>query len=371
MRWVSREINIMPRKSLEQQKEKNRKIRKYKKQFYAFAEEANPKLKLEYLNKNLYFKIEFIKIYPDYYKYLCISLQRQKWIERLTEQFEETERNYETTKYIFDQFKDAKDKGADNEKEFQEWKAKLKDREALYKKEKKTLKMLNRKYKYRLRDDNYFDNYLVNDWIKAYNEFADNEIYLELVSKQVDEIIMRQIKRYRFYQFGVPMDDLFQDIRVACLGALKKFDVSKGKTGREAFNYFSHICIKAGRMITTRQTDKSKQETYDSDLVDEALLGDNAANDKVYVPGDNPESDLLKQFYDYYYNMFDGKERMQLLLQIMVGFILDVKRFSFKKNDFVKYAKSFGFTSAYINEFLNRIKANKDKFKSENFLTDL
>ena len=333
----------------------------------AFAESTTVKKKLEYLDHNIDFKIAFISVYPIYYKHLVISRQREKLIKIIESHHKEFD---VTSKCIAETIKGLSKEDAslyvkDFKFQYKEEEFTKREFDKYVKRLTKLMKRMQRKYKYRLRAS-YFDNYLVNDWIYFYNKF-NNHVFLDLITRQVDEIIIRQVKRLKLYQFGTALDDLLQEIRVACLTALNKFDPSKGKSGREAFNYFSLICIKAGRMITLRQSDRFKQEMADSEIVADALAD---IVESRYYDDDAQHlltegNDMLADFYNFFYELFDRKERMQLLLQIMIRFILVNNNYSFKKNEFVRFAKSHGFTSAFINKFLTIIKANKEKFEKE------
>ena len=348
------------RKSAE--KNKINFTRKYPRALLQLAESTTARKKLELLDSKLDFMVAFINVYPAYYKYLRISIQREDLMEKVDVLLEGYEGLRQDTISLSP---DADPKTLSVE--YGNQTITMKEMDKIIKRVNKLSRRMHRRYKYRLRNS-YFDNYMVNDWIISYNNTGGEEkSFLDLVIKQVDEIIIRQIKRYEFYKFGTPLDDLVQDIRLACLTALVRFDVTKGKSGREAFNYFSLICIKAGRMVTIRQNDRFKLEVADSDVVNDALadIVESRYYDDERWAMDHIDNDILASFYKYFYKLFDKRERMQLLLQIMVHFILDANNYSFKKNEFVKFAKSFGFTSQYINKFLTTIRNHKDRFDAD------
>lgn len=320
--------------------EKSLKVRlatRYQKKLIEFAELPTCTAKVEFLKKHEQFGTDFRTIYTEYVRYLEISVEREKLQREITEMTNDA--------------KDIIAEAVTVDKAFH----------AHYKRLFHISRKLNRRLKYRLRP-NYFDNYLCNDWIKSFNE-DKNGVFSNLIAQQIDLIIIRQVKRLKLYQFSTPMDDLLQEIRVACLTAVNKFDPSKGKPGRESFNYFSHICKKAGFMITLRHTQRRKQETPDSDIVSETLGTLVKHRDEPLF--DVSMNDRLSAFYDYFHKLFDKKERMQLLLQIMLYYILNVSYFTFKKNEFVKYACSYGFTPAFVNKFLNIMKSSREKFDKD------
>lgn len=316
---------------------KLRFINRFQKKLVEFAELPTAVTKIEFLSKYEQFGNDFKTVYPDYYKYLVVSIEREKLLHWVAE------RTTEMKNIMFG--------AVQVDRAFQ----------SKYKRMYRLNRRLAKRLRYRLRP-NYFDNYLINDWINTYNACGE-PVLNDLIARQIDLIIIRQVKRLKLYQFSTPMDDLLQEIRVACLTALKKFDVSKGKPGREAFNYFSHICKKAGFMITLRHSDRKKQETPDSDMVTDTL--GTMAYDRDDPFADMSANDRLGSFYEYFHAMFERKERMQLLLQILVYYVLNVSFFTFKKNDFVKFACSYGFTPAFVNKFLNIMKSNRDKFEKD------
>lgn len=320
---------------------KTKFTKKYQVKLKKFSELLTPEAKRDFLIKYEEFTKEFRKFYPRYFQYIKVTLQREILLNKM--------------KLEFELIKEELHK-ATGTKEF-------KAIQKRYKKIFRIVRKLNKRLRYRLRES-YFDNHMVNDWIICYNATSQQEfVYADLISNQVDEIIIRQINRYRFNKFSTEKDDLVQELRLACHQALQKFDLSKGKLGREAFNYFSLICVKAGRMTTTRQSNRNRHEMADSDLVADALGDENSGtmmNEEILLATEN--NDTLGSFYHYFHGLFDRRERMQLLLQILIYYLLKISFFSFKKNEFVKYAKSYGFTPAYINKFLSIIRSNKRDF---------
>lgn len=356
---------------------KLRFITKYRKQFLKLAENTTPRSKLDFIDEDKNFKRNFIRYYPHYNNSLKISLQREALMENIQIKIDDFELEKASAEESICFLTDAQTEQRMSLEKF------IKSKEIEIKRYSKIWRKINRKFKYRLKES-YFDNTLVNDWILLRN-IIDNKkktsAMMDIISRQILEIVKRQIKGKRFHQFGVPEEDLIQDLMFACMSASEKFDPSKGKKGRESFNYFSHICIKAGQMVTIKNSNRFKQEVADSDMVYDTLTGiENMNDDTVSMVGNRgriptiqieKNDDALELFYNYFMELFNKKERMQLLLQILIHYVLNVNRFDFKKNKFVNYAKSHGFTSAYVNKFLNHMRIQKEKFKKDNMLDDL
>jgi len=333
-------------------------LKKYHKKILEFAQSETINAKLAFIEENSdpQFRSDFINVYEEYYRYLKITSNKEKLINTMNSFFESV-----------DIFKSIM-KTEDDLIFFQDKILTFKEYEKLHKRVYKINKKLFKKYQYRIRES-YYDNYMVNSFIKLYNATKHPTI-IALLSVQVDAIIIRQINRLKFHRFNTPMEDLIQDLRAACISAIEKFDPSKGKPGRESFNYFSHICKKAGYMTTVKQSDRLKWETSESDIFTEDgsfyETIESKTNYKDYYEDMllNEHRDAISNFYNYYYVLFKGKERFQLLLQILIHYVLITKNLNFKKNLFVKYAKSHGFTGAFVNKFLSVIKTYKKEFIS-------
>ena len=331
-------------------------LKKFHKKILEFAEKETISGKLTFIdtNEDVVFKDTFKKVYHEYYKYLVITHDKEKLINAVNSCFEKID-IYKGVMQTDDDFIFYGDIVLT-----------YKEYDKLHKRVSKINKKLFKKYQYRIRES-YYDNYMVNSFIKLYN-ITKHPTIIALLSVQVDAIIIRQINRLKFHRFSTPMDDLIQDLRAACLSAIEKFDPSKGKPGRESFNYFSHICKKAGYMTTVKQSDRLKWETSESDIfTEEGSFYEAIESDKNYTDYYenillNENRDAISNFYNYFYNLFKGKERFQLLLQILIHYVLFAKNLNFKKNLFVKYAKSHGFTGAFVNKFLSIIKTYKKEF---------
>lgn len=328
-------------------KRKKSFTRRNLRRLHQLAEATTHQKKLSIINGEPNFHDLMHEFYPEYCNTVKYNIDREQWIKKIDAHREEFENEL---------------KSEDG------WEKNKEDIKRLKRIEKAHRKISN-KMKYRLKA-NYFDNYLVMDWIFEYNKYG-TECYIDLVMRQVDEVVRRQITRLKLHKFGVEMDDLFQDLRAACYGAIPKFDPAKGKKAREAFNYFSLICIKAGRLTTNKHTKRSAREFCDTDLVVETLGLDTDQSDnekEMIMMMQEQGADLLTKFYDYFHKLFDKRERMQLLLYILIYFILKVAYFDYNRSKFVKFAKSFGFTSAYVNKFIKIIQSHKDDFGEDFFM---
>lgn len=335
-------------------------LKKYHKKILEFAQSETINGKLSYVDNNPdeEFKNSFKEVYHEYYKYLFITSNREAWIIRINELYERIN-SYKPLMQTEDDYIFYKDEILN-----------LKEFEKLHKRVYKINKKLYKRYQYRIRES-YYDNYMVNSFIKLYN-ITKHPTIIALLSVQVEAIITRQILRLKFHRFSTPMDDLKQELMAACLSALQKFDPSKGKPGRESFNYFSHICKKAGYMTTVKQSDRLKWETSESDIFTEdgsfyeTIESTSNYNDYYEDLILNENRDAISNFYNHFYELFKGKERFQLLLQILIHYVLITKNLNFKKNLFVKYSRSHGFTSAFVNKFLNVVRSYKKSFDEFN-----
>lgn len=343
--------------------EKNKFTIKYRNELTEFARLETPQEKCDFVNKHVdeNFSSGMKLLYGEYINYLTVSIQRGILTDRINDMLLAESDNISLIRERI-----AIESDVENIEHTTFLKSELLFAEKKFKRLNKILKKLKRKIKYRLRAS-YFDNYMVTDWIVQHKEIG-HPVYMSLIFQQVDEIIIRQIKRKNLHKFSVELEDLVQDLRGACLTAIERFDESKGKTGRAAFNYFSIICIKAGRFATNRKSNRQKREIVDSVIVEEVLIGSDDTNvvrskDHYYTDEDTVSfsEDLLKSFYNYYYNEFKSKDRLVLLLQLLVRYIL-LKQLTFKKSEFVKFVKSYGFTNAFIHKFLNSLKDTRSKF---------
>jgi len=347
---------IQETKLTSEQEEEFKFLKKHHKKILLFAQSETINAKLSYIDENtdLEFKDSFKNVYSVYYEYLKITSNKEKLINTMNSYFDR-----------IDAFRSIM-KSEDDLIFYNDKILTFKEYEKLHKRIYRINKKLFKKYQYRIRES-YYDNYMVNSFIKLYN-ITQHPTIIALLSVQVEAIIVRQINRLKFHRFSTPMDDLKQELMAACISAIQKFDPSKGKPGRESFNYFSHICKKAGYMTTVKQSDRLKWETSESDIFTEDGSFYETIESKTNYTDYyeelilNENRDAISNFYNYYYILFKGKERFQLLLQILIHYVLITKNLNFKKNLFVKYAKSHGFTGAFVNKFLSVIKAYKKEY---------
>ncbi len=206
--------------------------------------------------------------------------------------------------------------------------------------------------------NNYFDEQKVSEMILRYQNSAIKEKNIEGVitvtwkdTKLEEEIMIEVIKIvkaiiqvYRYYIFE-DYDDCLQHGSMSCYQNFLKWTPSKGT----CFNFFSIISKRSLLNYTDRK--KRHRNLYDVheqiDLFDTKVM-----NFELYL------EEMRDTLFEIVNNHFMGKKRKRFIsiTLILVDYLGKTKKY-ISKTDFYSWARSYGFRSIDVREF---VKAMKD-----------
>lgn len=111
----------------------------------------------------------------------------------------------------------------------------------------------------------YFDNELVENWIKEYKE-TDDEHLLNKIMYELYKVIDGTIHTHKFYRFGFTFEELRQIAAINCFKQIKNFNpefwVKDKKRKTKAFHYFSIITKRSLQQYTIRENEKRKRYNF-------------------------------------------------------------------------------------------------------------
>lgn len=195
----------------------------------------------------------------------------------------------------------------------------------------------------------YFDEASFQEMILEYQKTAvvmgkvtvkkDEKLERKIVN-EVQKIVMAIINQYRYGIFE-DIDDLKQEGLKACYMNFMKFHPSKGS----AFNYFSIIT----KIHLLNYTDRRKRHRNLSD-VDECMDLECAPNINYEFFFENLEDTLFRLVDENYVG--SKRKKYVRITSVIVDYLRKSQKYV-SKSDLYAWARSYGFKSMQIREYIN------------------
>ena len=189
----------------------------------------------------------------------------------------------------------------------------------------------------------------------------ESERVMKLFFWYADKIIMGIINAYKFTRFA-EIDDLIQEARMALLLSIHKqqFDIKKG-------SIFSFISVVTARNLINYTTKLNRNFNKRSDADIDLFFNNNSMTYYQDFDCNFIIEDVLSVLLKY----FQGKPKLIKLTYLLIEYYDTHRSSRFIKKDFIKYAKSYNFSSAMVNSWFENIQRSKNKKAIQEFLNML
>jgi hypothetical protein len=202
--------------------------------------------------------------------------------------------------------------------------------------------------------------------LEKYIELYENEFVPCPESEQImrqffwysDKIINGIINAYKFTRFA-EMDDLIQEARMALLLSIHKqqFNIQKG-------SIFSFISVVTARNLINYTTKLNRNFNKRSDADIDLFFNNNS----ITYYQDFDQNIIIEDILSVLLKYFEGKPKLIKLTYLLIEYYDTHRSSRFVKKDFIKYAKSYNFSSAFTNSFFEMIQRAKNKKEIQDFL---